>query len=250
MLGVDEIYSSPLPLGTGFVETRHGLMPLPSPATVALLEEYPVVMTGRECELTTPTGAALISTLSLGTCPPSPFAAEKVGYGAGSRETEMYPNLLRAIICGEGGGVRKEDIIVVEVNIDDMNPQLIPHLEEELVRAGALDVCRIPVQMKKGRTGMLLHVMVEAPMFESVTAAIFRESTTIGLRYWPVSRLTLGRRIRTVKTSLGSVRVKEVVLPSGAVRRKPEHDDCLKIAREQGLSLLDVVGRIERELEK
>jgi uncharacterized protein (TIGR00299 family) protein len=250
MLGVEEVYSTSIPLGTGFVETRHGLMPLPSPATVALLKDYPVRMTDRENELTTPTGAALISTLSLGTFTPAPFTVKKVGYGAGQRESEKYPNLLRAIICEEDAGSRMEDVIVIEANVDDMDPQLIPHLQEEIARAGALDAYRTPVQMKKNRPGMLLHVLVESPNFDRVTDTIFRESTTIGIRYWPVCRVTLDRRIRTVKTSLGRVRVKEVVLPSGEVRGKPEHDDCLKIAREKGLSLLEVVRMIEKELGK
>jgi hypothetical protein len=248
MLGVEAVYAGPVPLGTGFVETAHGRMPLPAPATLELLRGYPVVRTDRREELTTPTGAALVAGLSKGTDPPAPVVLERVGYGAGRRESPDHPNLLRALLCETDAGTVSDRVLLVETNIDDMDPQLFPHLQEKITAAGALDVFRVPVQMKKDRPGVLLRALVDADAFERVTEAIFRESTTIGLRYWPVGRIKLRRRTERVRTELGTVRVKTVVLPTGERRRKPEHDDCVRIARERGLPLPDVVDRIEREL--
>jgi uncharacterized protein (TIGR00299 family) protein len=250
LLGVEEVYSTPLPLGTGFVETSHGRMPLPAPATVELLKDFPVIKTDREGELTTPTGAILVSSLSLGTIPPSPLSIERIGYGAGHRESEVFPNMLRAIIGEFDTEVEGDNVYVLETNIDDMNPQLVPHLQEEITRAGALDVYRVPVQMKKNRPGMLLVALVEAPAFDQVAETMFRESTTIGLRYWEVARMKLRRTVREVKTSLGKVRIKEITLPSGEKRVKPEHDDCQRITLETGLPLIEVVQIIEKELQR
>ncbi len=250
LLGVEEVYSTPLPLGTGFVETSHGRMPLPAPATVELLKDFPVIKTDREGELTTPTGAALVSSLSLGTIPPSPLSIERIGYGAGHRESEVFPNMLRAIIGEFDTEVEGDNVYVLETNIDDMNPQLVPHLQEEIARAGALDVYRVPVQMKKNRPGMLLVALVEAPAFDRVAEKMFQESTTIGLRYWEVARMKLRRTVRVVKTSLGKVRIKEITLPSGEKRVKPEHDDCHRIALETGLPLIEVVQIVEKELHR
>jgi hypothetical protein len=248
MLGVDDVYSTALPLGQGFVETRHGLMPIPAPATIELLRDYPVTRTGRRQELTTPTGAALISTLSSGVGLPSPFCIERVGYGAGTVDSEAFPNLLRVLI-GEVDIRRSDDYVyVVETNIDDMDPQLVPHLQEEVMKAGAVEAFRSHVQMKKNRPGILLRALVPRESFDRVTSVIFEESTTIGLRFWGASRLTLPRTIRTVETSLGKIRVKEVVLPSGERRLKPEHEDCMRIAREKGLSLMEVVMRVRGEV--
>ncbi len=248
ILGVDEVYSTPIPLGTGFVDTSHGLMPLPAPATVELLKDYPVVRTDREGELTTPTGASLVAALSGGTILPSPLLVERVGYGAGHRESPTFPNLLRVIIGEVDTELEGDQVLIIETNIDDMDPQLVPHLQEEVAKAGALDVYRLPVQMKKNRPGMLLRVLVNATSFDQVADVIFRESTTIGIRYWEVSRVKLLRRLKVIDTSLGKIRVKEVTLPSGERRTKPEHDDCLRIAREEGIPLLDVISRIEKEI--
>jgi len=250
MLDVDEVFSTPIPLGSGFVDTSHGLMPVPAPATLGLLEGYPVVRTEREAELTTPTGAALIAGLSSGAIPPSPFEVERIGYGAGSRISDEYPNLLRAIVGSVDDEIEGDSVMVVETNIDDMDPQLIPHLQEEVFKAGALDVYLSPIQMKKNRPGMLLRLLVDAKHFDRVAEVMFRESTTIGLRYWEDSRLKLRRKIEFAETSLGKVRVKESVLPSGEKRRKVEHEDCLQIARETGIPLMEVVDRIEGELGK
>jgi len=250
MLEVEQLFSTPIPLGTGFVDTSHGLMPVPAPATLGLLAGYPVVRTDREEELTTPTGAALISELSSGVIPPSPFVADRVGYGAGARVSEEYPNLLRAIIGDVDDEMEGDCVLAVETNIDDMDPQLLPHLQEEIFNAGALDVYLSPVHMKKNRPGLLLRLLVEESYFDRVAEVMFRESTTIGLRYWEVSRLKLRRRIEDVETSLGKVRVKEAVLPSGEKRRKVEHDDCLRIAAETGIPLMEVVSRIEREISR
>lgn len=250
LLGVEEVYSTPLPLGTGFVETSHGRMPIPAPATVELLKDFPVIKTERRGELTTPTGAAIVSSLSLGTTPPSPLSIERVGYGAGRRESDDYPNMLRAIIGEFDTEVEGDNVYVLETNIDDMDPQLVPHLQEEIARAGALDVYRVPVQMKKNRPGILLIALVEAPAFDRVAETMFRESTTIGIRYWEVARMKLRRTIREVETSLGKVRIKEVTLPSGEKRVKPEHEDCLRISLDSGIPLIEVFQIIEKELRR
>ena len=142
MLGVGDVYSTPLPLGAGFVDPAHGLMPLPSPATVEILRGYPVRKTGREKELTTPTGASLMARLSRGVDLPSPFIVERVGYGAGQRESDLHPNLLRALLgeARDTGG--REPVNVIETVIDDMDPQLIPYFQDEIVRSGAIEVYR------------------------------------------------------------------------------------------------------------
>jgi len=180
MLEVAEIYSSPLPLGSGFVNTAHGTIPVPAPATLEILRGIPVYKDGREGELVTPTGAAIISTVANFVQELPPIRVDKIGYGCGKKDFS-FPNLLRVYVGELVESTVKERNIVLETNIDDMNPQIFGYLVEKLFKEGALDVFLTPVYMKKGRPGILLSVIAPLVMEERLSEVIFRETTTLGI---------------------------------------------------------------------
>ena len=250
--GVEELLVSPLPLGSGFVQTQHGTMPVPAPATLELLRGFPVRPEDGAKELVTPTGAAIVAALA------RPGAAGEIvpgaiGYGAGERELADRPNLLR-IVLGEradappapsvaasaGPGLLRETMMVHEANVDDMNPEFLPAAVEALFAAGARDVTLAPVTMKKGRPGTLLQVIAEPAERERIAGVMLRETSTIGVRTHAVERLVLPREQRTVETPFGAIRVKVVTLPDGSRRAAPEHDDCLRAARAHDVPIADV----------
>jgi len=206
LLAIDRVYSSPVRLGSaGMVSTQHGRMPIPAPATLQILRDYPVVLTSHPYELTTPTGAAILKALSTGVLDDESFLVERVGYGSGTGEFPELPNMLRLVV-GELQGTPEEDsVVIVETNIDDMNPQLYPVIIERLLAAGAHDAYLVPIIMKKGRPGILLSVMTPRAVLGGVTELIYRETTTIGLRLLPVGRRKLPRRHLELRTSLGTV---------------------------------------------
>jgi len=206
-------------------------------------------MTGREGELTTPTGAALLKTLSSGFAETFSMRVEKVGYGAGNRTDGELPDLLRVLLGKASGGEGEGRVYIVEANIDDMDPQIYTYLFERLMGGGALDVYLTPVQMKKGRPGVLVTVLAEESALEKVTSIMLSETTTIGLRYWETGRRTAERRIIEVETSLGVVRVKEVEVPGRGVRRKVEFDDLVELARKTGGSIVDIQRKLMNELD-
>jgi len=248
-LGVTKVYASPLKVGSGSVKCRHGELPLPAPATLELLKGVPIYSTGTSAELVTPTGAAIITTLCDRFGPLPTLRLEKIGYGAGSRRLN-FPNVLRLFI-GEISLEYDEDLVLIlETDIDDMNPELYDYLSSQLLEKGALDVSLIPTQMKKNRPGTRLSVLGPPQKQERLLDIIFRETTTLGVRISEVRRKKLRRQIKTVDTSLGKVRVKEIFLGDERTALTPEYEDCSKIAREKKLPLKIVYQIVQEEAEK
>jgi len=242
--GVDELLVSPLPLGTGFVRARHGVLPVPAPATLELLAGFPVRPEDGTHELVTPTGAAIVAALARPGAP-GEIVPRAVGYGAGERELADRPNLLRVILgeraappaatsAFDASALLRDEMVVLEANVDDMNPELYDAAVEALFRAGARDVTLAPLAMKKGRLGTLLQVIAEPRLREQIACVMLRETTTIGVRCHAVDRLLLPREETTVATPWGAVRVKLVTLPDGSRRAAPEYDDCKRAAAAHG----------------
>jgi hypothetical protein len=246
--GIEAVYSSPVRLGSGgFINTQHGRMPIPAPATVEILKGYPTVLTSVPHELTTPTGAAIIRALSSGLLDDERLRVSAVGYGAGTNEFAEIPNLLRVIIGTLESPLEQEDILCVETNIDDMNPQAYPYVIELLLGAGAHDAYMVPIIMKKGRPGILLSAMVARTHLEAVVGVLYRETSTIGLRIQQTGRRKLPRRHLEAVTSLGTVKAKAVTRDGREVVT-PEYEECKRIASERNIPLLDVMKTLEREL--
>lgn len=237
LLEIDEVHASPLRFGTGFTRCAHGRYPVPVPGVLALCRNVPTEQTDIRAELVTPTGAAIITTLAKSFGPQSAFRQLAVGYGAGSRDLEAIPNLLRLRL-----GEREqpsEKCILIEANIDDMNPEVYGYLFDRLLERGARDVYATPVLMKKGRPGNMLSVLADTATFNDLTTTILQETTTIGLRYHSVERRVLEREIHMVNTPFGQVRVKFSHL-DGRRRAAPEYEDCSRLAKEHEIPLLSV----------
>ncbi len=230
-LGVDRVSSSALPLGGGWVRTEHGLLPVPAPATVLLLKDVPVYDNGEKRELVTPTGAALLTSFAQNFGSPPPMRLRHVGYGVGTNPASSPPNVLR-ILMGEvqENYLEEKELLLLETNIDDMNPEFYEHIFERLFGVGVLDVHVVPVQMKKNRPGILLRVLFEPVLRTKVFDTIFRETTTLGVRVMPVRRSELQREIVEVKVPDGTCRVKVGYVPGGSLRVAPEYEDCKRIA--------------------
>ncbi|MEE4608499.1 MAG: nickel pincer cofactor biosynthesis protein LarC [Desulfobacteraceae bacterium] len=242
-LGIDAVGASPLPQGRGLVRCAHGVLPVPAPATAAILKGIPVYGVETEAELVTPTGAALAAGLA-GTFGPLPaMVVEAVGYGAGARQLADRPNLLRIFLgrrADRDAAVVEESVTVIETAVDDMNPEIFGHLMARLFADGALDVCWIPVQMKKNRPGTLVQVVCRPEDRETMIGRIFSETTSLGVRHDTVRRRALARQVETRESPLGPVAVKRIVDPLGNVRLAPEYEDCRRIAAERNLSLREV----------
>jgi uncharacterized protein (TIGR00299 family) protein len=229
-LGVDSLLVSPLPMGSGFARSQHGIIPVPPPATAELLTGFPVKLGDGPSEMVTPTGAAIVKALARPASLPLTFAIERIGYGAGTKHFDDRPNVLRLLIGNTAGGFASDELIEIAANIDDLNPQIYDHLSERLFKAGARDVSFTPIVMKKGRPAIMLTVLAEAALRERVADTIFRETTTIGLRFHPVGRLKLARTIVEVATRFGPIRVKVSGTESEALTLSPEYDDCHRAA--------------------
>lgn len=235
-LGIEKIYASPLPMGKGFVPSRHGVLPIPAPATVELMRGLQVRLEDGAAEMVTPTGAAIVAAVAQqGSIPQMQVAA--VGYGSGERTLPDRPNLLRVLLATHVETPREEQLLVLETNIDDLNPELYEHVMERLFAAGARDVCFLPLQMKKNRPGVMLWVLGELADRERLSAIIFTETSTIGIRSYPVSRVALRRESQEVNTLYGGVRVKLSYTPEGRVHAAPEYEDCKRLAQEKNLPL-------------
>lgn len=235
-LGVEKVYASALPMGKGFVPSRHGVLPIPAPATVELMKGLSIRLEDGAAEMVTPTGAAIVAALAQqGPIPPMQITA--VGYGAGERILPDRPNLLRVLLATLVETPREEQLLVLETNIDDLNPELYEHVMERLFTAGARDVCFLPLQMKKNRPGVMLWVLGEISDRERLSAIIFAETSTIGIRSYPVSRFALQRESREITTVYGGVRVKFSHTPDGRLHAAPEYEDCKRLAQEKNLPL-------------
>jgi pyridinium-3,5-bisthiocarboxylic acid mononucleotide nickel chelatase len=240
MLGVKEVYASPLPTGSGMVRSAHGPLPVPAPATLEILSRVGATLkpVEVEAELVTPTGAAIVATLATFRQPS--MAIKSVGYGFGTRVLP-WANALRLWI-GEpvASEPAVEETSLIEANLDDMTPEALGFAMERLFAAGALDVYFTAIQMKKNRPATMLSVIAPVPMERDLAAVVLRETTTLGVRISRTSRFTADRRVETVDTALGPVRVK-VKSIGGQESRSPEYEDCARIARERGLALSEVV---------
>jgi hypothetical protein len=239
-VGADRIVCSPLNVGGGTVQSAHGLFPVPAPATVKLLGDAPIYSGAVQKELVTPTGA-LIATSYANTFGPIPqMTLEQVGYGAGERDNPGTPNVLRVLIGKAADRAPGDRVVVIECEIDDMNPQIFGVAMDRLYAAGALEVFYVPVQMKKNRPGTLLTVVAPPQRRSDLADVIFRETTTIGLRHYEVDRECLQREIVSVETPLGAVRFKLAWRDGRIVNAVPEFEDCARIAATANLSVKEV----------
>jgi hypothetical protein len=240
-LGITEIIGSPVNVGSGTVHTAHGKLPVPAPATVELLKNIPIYSSSITIELTTPTGAAIISTLAASFGPLPQMTISRIAHGAGNKDLPGQPNVLRLMI-GEPVSAYEEDTsIVIESNIDDMNPQLYGHLIDTLMSKGAHDVYLTPIIMKKGRPAILLSVLTDKPKSAEILDTIFRETTSIGVRIQEVGRKKLNREVREIETSYGKIRIKISKRVDEIMTVTPEYEDCRKLADEKQVPLKTVM---------
>jgi pyridinium-3,5-bisthiocarboxylic acid mononucleotide nickel chelatase len=243
LLDVDEIHCSPLPLGRGFVRGAHGVLPLPAPATLELLREVPVVGVDIEKELVTPTGAALVATLStrFGGLPSMTISA--IGNGAGGRDLPERPNIVRALIGSKAATEKHREVVLIETNLDDCSPELIPDASAAAVRAGALDVWTSAVMMKKGRPGFVVHALARPANAEAVAHALLAETSALGVRMCTYDRTELDRSFVQVQVESENVSVKIGKHAGRVLNIAPEHDDCAAAAVNLQLPVKEVFAR-------
>jgi uncharacterized protein (TIGR00299 family) protein len=245
-LGIEQLITSPLPMPRGWIRCDHGLLPLPAPAVCEILKDVPVYGVTIDQELVTPTGAALVKSLSSGF---GDFPAMKIlqtGYGAGSRKLDGdRPNLFRLIIGHERQVPERQEVEIIETNLDDWSPECYPHLCQQLFSLGALDVSLTPIHMKKGRPGFMLQVITDPGRSLKIKHTILSETTAIGLRFRHEKRMTLPRKTGSVKTPWGPVQAKRVETPAGSVLY-PEYEDCRRLALENQVPLKDVYAAVNR----
>jgi uncharacterized protein (TIGR00299 family) protein len=234
---VRRAFVGPLPAGSGIVQSQHGPLPVPPPATTELLRGFDLRLGDGVGELVTPTGAAIIAALATPVTRPLPMRVTGVGYGAGTRTLADRPNLLRLVSGEVESGLDVDEMLVIETNIDDGNPELYDYVMERLFAAGARDVWLQAVQMKKNRPGTQLSVLCAPADRDRLAAIVLTETSAIGVRYAAVGRLKLPREVVTVKTDFGDVRVKRSHDPEGGVHVAPEYDDCARLARAAAVPL-------------
>jgi uncharacterized protein (TIGR00299 family) protein len=239
-LAVDRIVASPLNVGSGTIRSAHGVYPVPAPATLRLLKDVPIYAGPQQTEMVTPTGALLVAGYASAYGPVPQMTVSAVGYGAGARDFEDRPNVLRVLIGTADEKASTTAVVVIEADIDDMNPQIFGVVMDSLLAAGALDVFYTPIQMKKNRPGTLLTVVAPPDARERLTSIVFRETTTIGVRYREMLRECLEREDVMVTTSLGAVRVKVAKRDGRVFNASPEFEDCARIARERGVPVKEV----------
>ena len=253
-LGVDQVAATPIPLGSGTIKCAHGIIPVPVPATVAILKGLEVTGSDAKTEIVTPTGASIVATLApkFGAMPD--MQIEKVGYGAGKRDTgASVPNLLRLVLgtpvvvknCGEN--ILSDQVHVLNTNVDDMSPEGLGFVMDRLMEQGALDVSFTPAFMKKNRPATRIEVICHKEQLQSLATVLLSETTSIGVRYHLCDRMILKRESVDVETSLGRVNAKKIIVPNGQARIMPEYDDCKRIALEKELPFYQVYERILAE---
>ena len=246
LLGAEAIHCSPINTGSGTVETEHGTLPVPAPATAALLRRKPIYARGPEVELTTPTGAAVATVLAETFGPMPAMCIDRIGYGAGDKDFRQQANVLRILVGRSSGAPEATAVCVIEANIDDSSPQVLGYAMERLLNAGALDVTLQPIEMKKGRPGSLLRIIAKPDEREMLAKVVFAETSTIGLRTYPADRIVEERRIIEVNTKYGKVRVK--VAASGNIA--PEYEDCRALALASQIPLKDILSEATYEYQK
>ncbi len=247
-LSVDAVLVSTVELGSGFVKCSHGKLPVPAPATAKILKGIPVRKGGVDFEATTPTGAAILTSIGThyGNLPP--FRTEKTGYGVGQKDHPDVPNLLRVFLGETEDDKTGHDALILECNIDDMNPEFFEHISEKLFEAGASDVFISGILMKKGRPGNKLSVICESGLADKLKEIIFLESTTVGIRTFTFRKDTLAREFDIIKTAYGKVRIKRSFYKGKEVSCKPEFEEIRKIASEKGMPVKEVYNNIIAQL--
>ncbi|HKG21452.1 MAG TPA: nickel pincer cofactor biosynthesis protein LarC, partial [Blastocatellia bacterium] len=243
LLEVEQVISSPLRVGRGSVRAAHGLLPVPAPGTAELLKGVPVYAGEIDGEFVTPTGAAILTSFSTAFRDLPAVSIDRIGYGAGTRDPKDFPNALRLLLCdssGEESPDAPEGIVVIETNIDDMNPQAYGHVMERAFALGALDLFLTPVQMKKDRPGVLITVLCDGSKLDEMIGMLLKETTTLGVRYYEAKRRVLERTLETVETGFGAARVKVARDGGRTLHFQPEYEDCLRLAESTGVPLIEV----------
>jgi pyridinium-3,5-bisthiocarboxylic acid mononucleotide nickel chelatase len=244
-LGFDECRTRPVALGSGWIDIEHGRYPVPAPATLGILHGMTVTGTELRGECTTPTGAAILQTLTGGRGAPAEFTPLRLGFGAGSRDFEDRPNVLRVIEAAVADTA--EMLWLIQADVDDLTAEYAAAAQDALLRAGAADALMLPVSMKKGRPGIRIEVLASAARLHEIEQVLFRATSTIGLRRWPVQRSTLPRDSREVTWRGQRIRMKRVTLPDGSIREKPEYDDVAAAAAALGISPWEVRVALDGE---
>jgi uncharacterized protein (TIGR00299 family) protein len=247
-LGVDKIIASPVELGSGFVKCQHGLIPVPAPATLEILKNIPVKIGGVPHEATTPTGAAILAAMADEFSSNMNLSIDKIGIGVGTRDVEI-PNILRVMLCHDNkvtAGCVEEKAIVFETNIDDMNPEFYEYVMDRLLESGARDVFLIPVIMKKSRPGNLLKVLCSVDDQDAVLKVLLKETTTLGVRRYPVDKICLEREFKKVVTKYGVFTIKVGILDGKAIKSKPEYEECRRAAAEHDVAIQEIYREIAR----
>lgn len=242
-LEIEKVFTSVIPLGSGFVDTQHGRMPVPAPATLEILKNYPVKFSDIPFELTTPTGAAIVSAESQGLLSDKNFVIEKIGYGAGTKEIPGIPNLFRLAIGKLDEKYSSDETYLIETNIDDMNPEFYPYVIEKLFAVGVHDAYLIPIIMKKGRPGIILSTLCESNKIDDVLKIIYSETSTLGVRIIKTDRRKVKRDFEVVDTKYGKVNVKVTETSTGK-KFIPEFEACKKIALEKNIPISKVYEEI------
>ncbi len=253
-LGIEKVFCSPIPTGSGTVQCEHGIMPVPAPGTANLLKGVPLAACDEPGELTTPTGAAILTTLAAGYGPAPAMTIERIGVGAGRRNGQTRPNILRLLIgemadapvVPDSGAVETDEIVVLETNLDDVSGEVIGYVYDRLFEAGALDVFTSPIYMKKNRPGMLLTVLAAPQQREKLEEILFSETPTLGIRGYTARRRKLSRGVESVDTPGGPIRIKIGRRGGKVVSASPEFEDCRRAARESGRPLVEVMDQAMR----
>ncbi|MFH2001395.1 MAG: nickel pincer cofactor biosynthesis protein LarC [Planctomycetota bacterium] len=248
LLGIDHVLVSPLSLGEGQIKCRHGVLPIPAPAVVRLVKDFEVRFTGLPRELTTPTGAAIITTLAHAGEKPGSMVVEGVGYGLGRAADEGMPNALR-VLLGRVSHPNREEVVLLETNLDDITGEVAGYLIEQCMASGALDAFAIPIQMKKSRPGMLFSALTQFDTVEKIRNLIHRESGTLGIREQTIFRSVLPRESIVFTSSIGEIGIKKALLPDGTACISPEYEDAARIARQCDLPLREVMSKVMTEFQ-
>lgn len=243
LLNATRITSSPINVGAGSIRTSHGLLPVPGPAVAVLTKGIPIYADGPRCELATPTGVALLRTLALEFGAMPAMKSTAVGYGAGDRNPDGWPNALRVFLEEESQSKARqaERMMHIETNLDDLSPQTYEYVMEQLFQVGAVDVALVPVVMKKSRPGVVLSCLATEARTDAVLEVLFQETTTLGVRLHEVRRHVLPRRIVSVRTQGGVIRMKVAEVGAGWEKAAPEYEDCKAIAKRTGRPLKTVM---------